>query len=308
MKRTSALIGTALLTLALASTGFGQRAARPGRSDNANPGIQPSRAPSPERQTTEQVRKLEQQINEMRAAHQSLIDELKAIHAAALQEKATRTAKQVETLISKRQAAFQESLRGLEQQQQQLQRPTRERASRSDAAGPRLRRAPAFTLTGFDGRQVRLSDYQNQIVVLEWFDPECPYTRYHYETAQTMIKTAQKYRDQGVVWLAVNSSVKTLPEANRDFAQRHKLPYPILDDRSGDTARRYGARTTPHLFIIDKEGRIVYDGAIDNAPLGQPGAGPINYVDKALAELTLGRPVSVPNTPPYGTPIRAGRP
>ncbi|MCU0914088.1 MAG: redoxin domain-containing protein [Planctomycetes bacterium] len=310
MKRTIAWIGIALCTLALASTTLGRQAERPSRSDDSNREMQSPRAPSPERQTREEAQKLEQQISRLRAAHQDLIDALKAIHATAIKEKATGTAKQVEALISRRQAAFQESLRALEQQQQPLQRSIRERTGRPDSAGPRLRRAPEFELSSFDGRQAKLSGYQGQIVVLEWLDPACPYTRYHYETVQTMVKTAQKYRDKGVTWLAVNSSVKTTPEANREFAQKHKLPYPILDDRSGETARRYGARTTPHVFIMDKEGRIVYDGAIDNAPRDQdqPGAGQLNYVDKALAELTQGRPVSLPNTPPYGSPIRPGRP
>ena len=301
MKRAFTSTGTLWMILALSSIAVAQRAER---------SAQPGREPTPERQTLEQAQRLEQQISEMKATHQALIDELKAIHATAVKERAARTAKQVEALISKRQAAFQETLRQVEQQREQLQRSVRDRAGRLDQAGPRVRRAAEFELTAFDGRKVKLSDYKDQIVVLEWLNPECPYTRYHYETARTMIETARKYRDKGVVWLAVNSSVKTTPEANRAFAAQYKLPYPILDDRSGDTARRYGARTTPHLFIIDKEGRIAYDGAIDNAPLDKPEAatGKTNYVDKALAELTAGRKVSLPNTPPYGTPVKYGKP
>jgi len=312
MGRTIASIGTVLMILALSSTVFGQRAERAApssRDENAAP-RQPTREPSPGRQTLEQAQKLEQQINEMKAAHQSLIDELKAIHAAALKEKATRTAKQVETLISKRQAAFQESLRQLEQEQQQSQRLTRDRVGRLDQTAGRARRAPEFDLTSFDGRKAKLSDYKDQIVVLEWFNPECPYSKYHHDTAQTMVETAKKYRNKGVVWLAINSSIKTAPEANQEFAAKYKLPYPILDDRAGDVARQFGARTTPHMFIIDKEGRIAYEGAIDNAPRDKQevGGGKLNYVDKALAELTLGKKVSLPNTPPYGSPVKYGWP
>jgi len=125
-----------------------------------------------------------------------------------------------------------------------------------------------------------------------------------------MVETAKKYRNKGVVWLAINSSIKTAPEANQEFAAKYKLPYPILDDRAGDVARQFGARTTPHMFIIDKEGRIAYEGAIDNAPRDKQevGGGKLNYVDKALAELTLGKKVSLPNTPPYGSPVKYGRP
>ena len=303
MKRTIASIGTALIVMALSSMSFGQRAERTTR---------PAREPAVERPGAEQMQqgqKLQQQIDEMKTAHQNLIDELNAIRATATKERAGKTVKQVETLISKRQAAFQETLRGLEQQQQQLQRAARNRVGRTGQVEPRARRAPDFEMDSFDGRQVKLADYKDQIVVLEWFNLECPHSRYHYDTVQTMVNTAKKYRDKGVVWLAVNSTFKTTPEANREFAAKYKLPYPILDDRAGELARRYGARTTPHVFIIDKGGHIAYDGAIDNAPLGkqEAGAGKLNYVDQALSELVLARKVSLPNTPPYGTPIKPGR-
>ena len=306
MKRTVASIGTVLIVLALSATTFGQQ-------DEKRAPRRPTREPTAERQGAEQaqqVQKLQQQIEEMKAAHQSLIDELNAIRTTATKERARQTVKQIETLISQRQAAFQETLHGLEQQQQQLQRAVRNRIGRTGQVEPRARRAPDFELDSFDGRQVKLADYKDQIVVLEWLNLECPHSRYHYDTVQTMVNTAKKYRDKGVVWLAVNSTFKTTPEANREFAEKHKLPYPIFDDRAGELARKYGARTTPHVFVIDKEGRIAYDGAIDNAPLGkqEAGAGKLNYVDQALSELIQGRKVSLPNTPPYGTPVKYGRP
>jgi peroxiredoxin len=304
MERTAASMGTVLIVLSLSAMAFGQRAERTAR---------PAREPAVERPGAEQmqqVQKLQRQIEEMKAAHQSLIDELNAIRTTATKERARQTVKQVETLISKRQAEFQETLRGLELQQQQLQRAARNRIGRTGQVEPRARRAPDFEMDSFDGRQVKLADYKDQIVVLEWLNLECPQSRYHYDTVPTMVNTAKKYRDKGVVWLAVNSTFKTTPEANREFAEKHKLPYPILDDRAGELARKYGARTTPHIFIIDKEGHIAYDGAVDNAPLGrqEAGAGKLNYVDQALSELIQGRKVSLPSTPPYGTPIKYGRP
>jgi peroxiredoxin len=301
MKKMIASLATALLILTLSVTTFGQRA------DNA---AQPRREPAwrPGTEQAQQAQKLQQQIEQMRTAHQELIDRLNAIRATAAQEKAQRTVSQIDAFISQRQTAFQASLRPLEQELQQLQRALRSRTGRPDQGGLRARRAPAFELDSFDGRQVKLADYRGQIVVLEWLNPDSPSCRYHYETARTMVTLANKYRDKGVVWLAIDSSVRTTPQANREFAEKYQLPYPILDDRPGDVARRYGARTTPHLFIIDKEGRIAYDGAIDDAPAqGQPAAGKVNYVDKALAELTLNRKVSLPNTPPYGTPIQYGK-
>jgi peroxiredoxin len=304
MKRTVAWIGTVLIVLPLSTVAFGQkteRATRPARE---------SAVERPGAEQMQQAQKLQQQIEEMKAAHQSLINELNAIRTTATKERARQTAKQIETLISQRQAAFQETLRGLEQQQQQLQRAARNRIGRAGQVEPRARRAPDFEMDSFDGRQVKLANYKDQIVVLEWLNLECPHSRYHYDTVQTMVNTAKKYRDKGVVWLAVNSTFKTTPEANREFAAKYKLPYPILDDRAGELARKYGARTTPHIFIIDKEGHIAYDGAIDNAPLGKQkaGAGRLNYADQALSELTQGRKVSLPNTPPYGTPVKYGRP
>lgn len=164
--------------------------------------------------------------------------------------------------------------------------------------------APEFTLTNYDGKVTSLSDYKNKIVVLEWFNYECPFVKYHYDKANTMVELANEYKDKGVVWLAVNSTKHLTTEKNKDFADKHKLNYPILDDRSGKVGRAYSAKTTPHMFIIDTKGSIVYNGAIDNSPLGRKKEGAINYVDKALAELTAGKAVSIPNTKPYGCTVK----
>ncbi len=314
MKRTFVSMCIVLTVLIVSTPSLAQpadRAARASRDENIA-SAPTGRESTGERQGAEQaqqVQRLQQQVEEMKAAHQSLIDRLNVIRATATKEKAAQTVKQIDTLITRQQATFQETLRPVEQQLQQLQGTVRNRPARPDQAGPHVRLAPEFEMSAFDGRKVKLSEYKGQIVVLEWLNPECPYTKFHYEKAKTMLNTAKKYRNKGVVWLAVNSSMKTTPETNRDFAAKYKLPYPIIDDRSGDLARQYGARMTPHLFIIDKEGRIAYDGAIDNAPQDkkEPSAGKINYVDKALAELTANRKVSVPNTAPYGSPLRPGR-
>lgn len=166
--------------------------------------------------------------------------------------------------------------------------------------------APAFTLNSFDGTAISLSDYKGKIVVLEWLNPECPYVRYHYEKKNTMIELAKKYKAENVVWLAVNSTKHLTPETDKEFADKHELDYPILSDSSGVVGLAYGAKATPHIFIIDAEGNIAYDGGIDNAPLGRPPAGEalINYVDKALTELLGGKTVSTPKTKPYGCSVK----
>jgi len=252
------------------------------------------------------AQRFQQEIEALKAGHESLIAELRAIHATAVKEEANETAGKIEKLISHRQQAFQDRLRTLEQRQRRLQRAARERAGGVQVAQQRGRPAPRFELDSFDGRSVKLADYKGRIVVLEWFNFECPFSKYHYETESTMPDLAKKYKSKGVVWLAVNSTNHTTPEANKAFAKKNKLSFPILDDRSGRVGRAYGAKTTPHVFVIDGDGRIVYDGAIDSAPMGKvaEGGGKVNYVDKALAELTAGKPVSTPTTPPYGCSVK----
>ncbi|UCF42403.1 MAG: thioredoxin family protein [Planctomycetota bacterium] len=168
-------------------------------------------------------------------------------------------------------------------------------------------KAPQFTLKNYDGKEVSLSDYAGKTVVLEWFNYECPFVLYHYEKPKTMAGLADKYKDKDVVWLAVNSTKHLSVEKNENFAEKHNLTYPILDDRSGKVGRAYGAKTTPHMFIIDAKDKIVYDGAIDDSPMGNKKEDAVNYVDKALAELTAGKAVSTPKTKPYGCSVKYAR-
>ncbi len=304
MKRSAISMGTLLATLVLTSTALAQQ---PARERAARP--EPPEELAGQRQAAaleRMAQRLQQQIDELKASHQELITELRAIHQTAVKEEAAETAGKVEALITKRQETFQNELRQLEQQQRRLQRAGRERAVRPERGRPRGRQAPEFELTSFAGRKINLADYKGRIVVLEWFNFECPFVKYHYDQVPTMVDLAKKYKDKNVVWLAVNSTSHTTPEANREFTKKHDLPYPILDDRSGRVGRAYGAQTTPHMFIIDQDGTIVYNGAIDNAPLGkvQGDGTKINYVDQALAELTAGKAVTAPTTRPYGCTVK----
>lgn len=164
-------------------------------------------------------------------------------------------------------------------------------------------KAPEFTLANYDGNTVSLAEFKGKIVVLEWFNYECPFVKYHYEKAKTMIELSNKYKDKGVMWLAINSTKHLTTEGNKEFAEKFKLSYPILDDRTGQVGHLYGARTTPHMFIVDAKGNIAYNGAIDNSPMGKE-ENVINYVDKALAELTAGKEVGTSNTAPYGCSVK----
>jgi peroxiredoxin len=181
-------------------------------------------------------------------------------------------------------------------------RPQRNLQTRDTSSSGR--RAPGFELNSFDGKTVNLSDYRGKIVVLEWFNIECPFSKYHHETKNTMANLAEKYKNKNVVWFAVNSTNHTTPEANIKFSQKNKLAFPILDDRSGKVGQAYGAKTTPHIFIINPRGRIVYDGAIDDSPLGNKKEGVVNYVDNVLAELTTGKAITTKNTKPYGCTVK----
>jgi peroxiredoxin len=171
--------------------------------------------------------------------------------------------------------------------------------------------APAFTLTDSDGKQVRLVDYAGKTVVLEWTNHECPFVRKHYG-ADNMQAQQRAATGGDVVWLTVNSSAPgqqghvdgAHANAIRTSAKAAQTAY--LLDPQGDVGRTYGAKTTPHMYVIDGDGVLRYAGAIDSIPSTDaediPGA--TQYVTMALAELKDGKPVSMPVTQPYGCSVK----
>ena len=162
--------------------------------------------------------------------------------------------------------------------------------------------APDFTLTDTSGNEVSLSDYAGRVVVLEWVNPDCPFVQRHYK-AGTMKSLATKYGAQDVVWLTINSTNYMDAEASAAFKAANDLPYPILVDQSGEVGHLYGAATTPHIFVIDGSGTVVYIGAIDDDPRGSSDV-PTNYVAAALDEVLAGEAVSTPETKPYGCSVK----
>jgi peroxiredoxin len=166
-------------------------------------------------------------------------------------------------------------------------------------------KAPDFTLKDQDGRDVGLAALRGKIVVLEWTNPDCPFVQRHYR-AKTMTTLAERFRDRDVVWLAVNSTHDMDAERDRAWRDQQGFPYAILDDHAGTVGRAYGAKTTPNLFIIDRDGRLAYQGAIDDDAAGEKGAGARNYVAEALADLTAGKPVRLSETKPYGCSVKYG--
>lgn len=270
---------------------------------------------------------IEQQIAQLRGERQRtedaqrIVADLQAIRELAVKEKAQETAKRIDQLIEQRQKEIEQKLLGPPEGPQRISRPEgprdpnevqrQERTRKPEMAKePQVaKKAPDFTLKSFDGKTVKLSDYNGKIVVLEWFNFECPFLMYHYTQRKTMIELANKYKDKNVVWLAVNSTSHISVESNKKFAAEQKLPYLILDDRAGAVGHSYDAQTTPHIFVVNTAGNIVYNGAIDNAPMGKTAEGEayVNYVDKALAELSEGKAVTTTSTKPYGCTVKYPR-
>jgi peroxiredoxin len=168
-------------------------------------------------------------------------------------------------------------------------------------------KAPDFTLKDLNGLDIQLSKLAGKIVVLEWTNYDCPFVKAHYtDQVRTMSELAATYRDKGVVWLTINSTHYATTESNKEWAQKHGLKQTILIDSDGKVGKLYGAETTPHMFVIDKEGKIAYEGAIDNAPLGKKPEDEelVNYVDKAISELLEGKKVQFVKTKPYGCSVK----
>ncbi len=162
--------------------------------------------------------------------------------------------------------------------------------------------APAFTLIDQNGDARALSDYKGKIVVLEWINPDCPFVKRHYDKG-TFIDMAEEYAGKDVIWLAINSTHYFDIEKNLAFAQEKGVKYPILDDHSGKVGKMYNAKTTPEMVIIDKNGQIAYQGAIDNDPKGEK-TEVINYVRQALDQMLGGEKVTMPATTPYGCTVK----
>lgn len=167
-------------------------------------------------------------------------------------------------------------------------------------------KAPDFTLTDTDGKTVKLADFAGKIVVLEWFNPECPVIVRHHKNATTFNDLHKEFSEKGVVFLAINSSGKGLQgnglELNKQKKTEFNLPFPVLLDESGEVGRAYGAKTTPHCFIINKDGTLAYNGAVDNDTSDKANAK--NYVANALNQLIRGETVTEAKTKPYGCGVK----
>jgi len=175
--------------------------------------------------------------------------------------------------------------------------------------------APEFSAPDLAGRTVRLADYRGKFVVLEWTNPGCPFVRKHYQQSGNLPALQKEFTARGVAWIALNSTETGHPDylapaqLGKWFAERGAAPSVALMDVSGTVGRAYGAKTTPHMYVIDPAGRLVYAGAIDSVPSASADdiRGATNYVRQALAQAMAGQPVSTPTSVAYGCSIKYSR-
>lgn len=171
--------------------------------------------------------------------------------------------------------------------------------------------APEITLTDTKGQAHKLSDYKGKFVVLEWWNPECPFVKKHYESSN-MQNLQKQYTDLGVTWITVNSSAPgnqghlSGADAEKTLTEKKAAPSLIVLDPTGEVGKKFGAQTTPHMYVIDPEGKVVYQGAIDDKPSFKPEdlQGAKNYVKAALDAAMDGKPVVEGSTKAYGCSVK----
>lgn len=171
--------------------------------------------------------------------------------------------------------------------------------------------APTFTGKDSQGKTQALAQYRGKYVVLEWTNRECPYTKKQYDSGN-MQALQREWTAKGVVWLTVLSSAQgeqgylDADQENAQIEKVHAHPTAAILDPSGTIGRAYGAKTTPHMFVIDPSGKLIYDGAVDDKPTTDTAdvKGAKNYVSAALTEAMAGRTVEVASTRPYGCSVK----
>ncbi|MET0336018.1 MAG: redoxin domain-containing protein [Rhizobacter sp.] len=172
--------------------------------------------------------------------------------------------------------------------------------------------APDFTVQGADGKPVSLSAYKGKTVVLEWTNHECPFVRKHYDNSGNIPKLQKEATAKGVVWLQVITSPPGSqghvdgPQAIKLNQQRSAAPTAVALDPEGKVGKAYGAQTTPHMYVVSADGKLVYKGGIDSIPSSNVGdiSKADNYVRLALADVAAGRKVAQASTRPYGCSVK----
>jgi peroxiredoxin len=184
--------------------------------------------------------------------------------------------------------------------------------SDSRAAAPELGKpAPAFSVKDMHGKERSLAEFKGKYVVLEWHNQSCPFVKKHYDSGN-MQKLQKELTGKGVAWLSVISSAPgkqgyvTAEEEAKYLAEKQASPTAVLFDPEGTVGKAYGAKTTPHMYVIDDKGVLVYAGAIDDNPSSDvaDAATAKNYVRAAYEEASSGKPVTTASTAPYGCGVK----
>jgi peroxiredoxin len=162
---------------------------------------------------------------------------------------------------------------------------------------------PAFELKGADGKTYKLADYKDKVVVLHWFNQDCPFCNFDTGVGPRMKALGEKYKGK-VVFLAVDSTHGQTAEKDAEYAKKNQMADPILMDSDGKVGHLYGAKTTPHAFVINK-GKLVYSGAFDNNPKAEKDkANYRGYVDEVLGAVLAGKEPPITNTDSWGCPVK----
>ena len=172
-------------------------------------------------------------------------------------------------------------------------------------------KANDFSLIDSKGKTVSLSEFKGKNVVLEWTNHECPFVKKHYKS-NNMQDLQKKYTQQDVVWLSIVSSAEgkqghvSAQQANKIIEKNKASPTHLLFDTTGEVGKQFGAKTTPHMYIVNKEGNLVYKGAIDSISSADPAdiKSSENYVDLALNQILSNKPVTTASTRPYGCSVK----
>lgn len=173
--------------------------------------------------------------------------------------------------------------------------------------------APDFTLVDTEGNEHTLSAYleEEKIVVLEWFNPNCPFVKKHHKKFNSMAETYQNFEEKNVVWLAVNSGGPGKEghgvEKNQKAIEEYGIAYPVLMDEKGEVGRMYGAKTTPHLYVISAEGMLLYRGPLDEKPSPSE-LGDENYVIQIVTQILAGEEIDPEDKKSYGCSVKYAKP
>ena len=253
-----------------------------------------------------QLTDAQSQIQKIQAEQRRLNADLNAIHALAAEEKAAKTLDKINQLIKTRNTQYRTQLNNLSQKVRRIETTMASLAKRNQAKNRINTMAPPFSAKTVTGETINSSQNKGKVIVLEWLNPECQFTRLAYQRGKVTELARQYANREDVMWLCVCSAQSNRPASLLKFIETNKIERPVINDATGQLAKLYYAKATPQFIIIGKDGKIAYSGAFDNS-LPKPKDGKVTgYVASALTEILQGKPVTIPSIPPAGTPIKIG--